>query len=95
MRVFLDGGARVAFLNKDNEFVFDDVEAGTHLIEVASPTHFYPSVRITVSATASTARLANFLAHPNRGPEVALPLLIRPIVDIKYFKEREVRPGGN
>eukprot|EP00123_Amoebidium_parasiticum_P022077 comp7918_c0_seq1/m.3478 comp7918_c0_seq1/g.3478 ORF comp7918_c0_seq1/g.3478 comp7918_c0_seq1/m.3478 type:complete len:203 (-) comp7918_c0_seq1:291-899(-) len=89
VRVLLDGGAQVAFLDAENNFSFKDVSEGWHLVEVSNPAHVYHTARVWVSKEQVKARIANFLGRPDRGIEVNYPLHLRPTSEIHYFKERE------
>jgi hypothetical protein len=43
-RVLLDGGAAVAVPRKNGAFVFNNVSAGTHLVEVHHVNHMFEPV---------------------------------------------------
>ena len=86
----VDGGARreESFLRADGSFEIDNVEAGTHLLEVFAIGLQFPQFRVDVSAR-SGATLRVSLVENKRFilPE---PLVLRPIfADIEYYEVRE------
>eukprot|EP00124_Ichthyophonus_hoferi_P004936 Ihof_evm3s617 gene=Ihof_evmTU3s617 len=89
IRVTLNAGERVAFLDSENYFFFSNVHPGNYVLEVASPVHVYNTLRIVVENDSYTARIANFLASPDTGLELLQPLHLRPIDKIKFFQERQ------
>ena len=44
----LNHGEREAFLSPTGSFRFEDVAAGTHLVEVVSPDYLYNALRVEV-----------------------------------------------
>ncbi|KAF6158091.1 hypothetical protein GIB67_014885 [Kingdonia uniflora] len=77
VKIILNGGQKVSFPRPDGYFSFQNVPAGTHLIEVSSIGYFFSPVRVDVSArnagsiqatlTENRRSLSELVLEPLRG----------------------------
>ncbi|CAI9755774.1 unnamed protein product [Fraxinus pennsylvanica] len=85
VKVILNGGQRVTFLRPEGYFSFQDVPAGTHLIEVAAIGYIFSPVRIDVSAR-NPGKVQAALTENRR---VLSELVLEPLREEQYYEIRE------
>lgn len=84
-KVVLNGGQHVTFLKPDGYFSFNNVPAGTHLIEVAAIGYFFSPVRVDVSAR-NPGKVQAALTENRRGLN---ELVLEPFKEEQYYEIRE------
>eukprot|EP00270_Netrium_digitus_P006441 TRINITY_DN1892_c0_g1_i1.p1 TRINITY_DN1892_c0_g1~~TRINITY_DN1892_c0_g1_i1.p1 ORF type:complete len:206 (-),score=71.28 TRINITY_DN1892_c0_g1_i1:304-921(-) len=87
VKIFLDGGERVAFPRTDGRFSLHGVSAGTHLLEVAAIGVFFPPVRLDVSARLNGQVRAAMAEDPST--LLPDPLVLIPARTEEYYEKRE------
>ncbi|XP_047323410.1 ER membrane protein complex subunit 7 homolog [Impatiens glandulifera] len=85
VKVILNGGKRVSFLSTDGYFSFNDIPAGTHLIEVNAIGYFFSPVRVDVSAR-YPSKVKAALTENRKGLN---ELVLEPMNEEHYFEIRE------
>ncbi|KAL3497333.1 hypothetical protein ACH5RR_040065 [Cinchona calisaya] len=85
VKVVLNGGQRVTFLQPDGYFSFHNVRAGTHLIEVDAIGYFFSPVRVDVSAR-HPGKVQAALTENRRGLS---ELVLEPLREEHYYEIRE------
>ncbi|KAF5456761.1 hypothetical protein F2P56_026206 [Juglans regia] len=85
IKVVLNGGQRVTLLRPDGYFSFDNVPAGTHLIEVDAIGYFFSPVRVDVSAR-NPGKVQATLTENRRGLS---ELVLEPLREEQYYEIRE------
>ncbi|XP_039054878.1 ER membrane protein complex subunit 7 homolog [Hibiscus syriacus] len=85
IKVILNGGQIVSYLRPDGYFSFQNIPAGTHLIEVAAIGYFFSPVRVDVSAR-NPGKVQAALTENRRGLS---ELVLEPLRDEKYYEIRE------
>ncbi|GMH12460.1 hypothetical protein Nepgr_014301 [Nepenthes gracilis] len=85
VKVILNGGEKVTFLRLDGYFSFQNVPAGTHLIEVAANGYFFSPVRVDVSAR-NPGKVQAALTETRRGLS---ELVLEPLREEEYYEIRE------
>jgi hypothetical protein len=87
MKVVLNGGEQVSFVRQqDGSFLFEDVPAGTHLLEVVAPGYFFSPVRVDVSSRLAGQIRASYVEGPHR---VSDALVLEPRQEENYYEVRE------
>jgi hypothetical protein len=87
VKVVLDGGQQVAFIRQhDGSFAFEDVPAGTHLLEVVALGYFFSPVRVDVSSRLAGKIRASYTEGPRR---ISDSLVIEPRHEETYYEVRE------
>ncbi|ONK78931.1 uncharacterized protein A4U43_C01F1120 [Asparagus officinalis] len=85
IKVILNGGQRVSFVQRDGYFSFYNVPAGTHLIEVTAPGYFFSPVRVDISAR----NPGNVQAALTENKRALQELVLEPLAEEKYYETRE------
>ncbi|GAA0141832.1 hypothetical protein LIER_02884 [Lithospermum erythrorhizon] len=85
VKVILNGGQRITFLRPDGYFSFQNVPAGTHLIEVSSLGYIFSPVRVDVSAR-NPGKVQAALTENRRGLN---ELVLEPLREEQYYEVRE------
>ncbi|OAY53647.1 ER membrane protein complex subunit 7 homolog [Manihot esculenta] len=85
VKVILNGGQGITSLRPDGYFSFNNVPAGTHLIEVAAVGYFFSPVRVDVSARFQ-GKIQAALTENRRGLS---ELVLEPLRDEQYYEIRE------
>ncbi|XAR70999.1 hypothetical protein NMG60_11028068 [Bertholletia excelsa] len=85
VKVILNGGQKVTFLKPDGYFSFENVPAGTHLIEVTAIGFFFSPVRVDVSARNPGKVQAALTENRKRLTE----LVLEPLREEQYYEIRE------
>ncbi|ESR63616.1 hypothetical protein CICLE_v10009464mg [Citrus x clementina] len=85
VKVVLNGGEHVTFLRPDGYFSFQNMSAGTHLIEVAAIGYFFSPVRVDVSAR-HPGKVQAALTETRRGLN---ELVLEPLREEQYYEIRE------
>ncbi|KAJ8751645.1 hypothetical protein K2173_025803 [Erythroxylum novogranatense] len=85
VKVILNGGQNVTFLRPDGYFSFNNVPAGTHLIEVSAVGYFFSPVRVDVSAR-FPGKVQAALTENRRGLN---ELVLEPLSEEQYYEIRE------
>nr|KJB06384.1 hypothetical protein B456_001G035100 [Gossypium raimondii] len=85
VKVILNGGQIVTYLRPDGYFSFQNIPAGTHLIEVAAIGYFFSPVRVDVSAR-NPGKVQAALTENRRGLS---ELVLEPLRDEQYYEIRE------
>jgi len=87
-----DGEQYQAFLRKDGVFIFDEVGAGSYLLQVLSTQYSFSNVRIDVSSR-NNGQVRAFKAEPGSSSKEAAvlpyPLKLEPDRIMDYFMVRE------
>jgi len=87
MKVVLNGGEQVSFVRQqDGSFLFEDVPAGTHLLEVVAPGYFFSPVRVDVSSRLAGQVRASYVEGPRR---ISDALVLEPRQEENYYEVRE------
>ncbi|EPS67839.1 hypothetical protein M569_06933, partial [Genlisea aurea] len=85
VKIILNGGQKVTFLRPDGYFSFNNLPAGTHLIEVAAIGYFFSPVRVDVSAR-HPGKVQVALTENRR---VLSELVLEPMREEQYYEARE------
>ncbi|KAH9799005.1 EamA domain-containing protein [Citrus sinensis] len=85
VKVVLNGGEHVTFLRPDGYFSFQNMSAGTHLIEVAAIGYFFSPVRVDVSAR-HPGKVQAALTETRRGLN---ELVLEQLREEQYYEIRE------
>ncbi|KAJ3163519.1 hypothetical protein HDU86_000099 [Geranomyces michiganensis] len=89
-KVTLNGGQYVAYIEDDGSFIFPDVPAGSHILQVSSNMYSFEQVRIDVTPAGVIASLTHTGASWNKqGPPVLVPLVLQPRGKFDFFVPRE------
>uniref|UniRef100_H2ZH01 Endoplasmic reticulum membrane protein complex subunit 7 n=1 Tax=Ciona savignyi TaxID=51511 RepID=H2ZH01_CIOSA len=87
--IIMDGGLYKCFMKSDGSFSFHNVETGSYVIEVLSPSYMFEPVRVDISSKGKVrARKLNNL-KPSSVTLVKYPLDLKPLGLMKYFQQRE------
>ncbi|KAL3161612.1 hypothetical protein ABBQ32_010470 [Trebouxia sp. C0010 RCD-2024] len=82
----LNGGYELqAFPTVDGSFLFPEVPAGTHMLDVISVDLLFPQVRLDVDGGTGNVAAA-YANNPMQG--LPSPLIIRPLARAEYFERR-------
>ncbi|KAJ3308150.1 Diphthamide biosynthesis protein 2 [Blyttiomyces sp. JEL0837] len=91
-KVYLDGGSRVAFVEDDGSFTFDDVSPGSHLLEVIHKGYMFDKVRVMITSEGTTASIhVDGTSWATVGPPLQYPLILPAKASFSkhYFVPRE------
>ncbi|KNC98478.1 uncharacterized protein SPPG_06179 [Spizellomyces punctatus DAOM BR117] len=90
VKVWINGGQLVAYVEEDGSFTLPDVPEGTHLLEVASHLYHFDKIRLDVSPTAVMASITySGMGWSKLGPLVLTPLALSPRGKYDFFVPRE------
>uniref|UniRef100_A0A1D1XHR1 UPF0480 protein At4g32130 n=1 Tax=Anthurium amnicola TaxID=1678845 RepID=A0A1D1XHR1_9ARAE len=85
VKIILNGGQRVTFARPNGYFSFDNVPAGTHLVEVSAMGYFFSPVRVDVSAR-NPGKIQAALTENRRALS---ELVLEPLREEQYYEVRE------
>jgi hypothetical protein len=86
-RVHLDGGERVSLVTPEGFFLFENVSAGLHALDVIAAEAIYPSLVVDVSQQAVESAL-EFHYLGAMGLPARLPMQISPVAASVHFDPR-------
>ncbi|XP_078439482.1 ER membrane protein complex subunit 7 homolog [Wolffia australiana] len=85
VKIILNGGQRVTFARQNGFFSFDNVPAGTHLIEVSAMGFLFSPVRVDISAK-NPGKIQAALTENRRALS---ELILEPMREEQYYEVRE------
>eukprot|EP00455_Lapot_gusevi_P019074 TRINITY_DN2052_c0_g1_i3.p1 TRINITY_DN2052_c0_g1~~TRINITY_DN2052_c0_g1_i3.p1 ORF type:complete len:209 (-),score=64.35 TRINITY_DN2052_c0_g1_i3:43-669(-) len=85
-RILLNGGEYVAIPKADGSFTFQDVPAGTYLLDASHIDYLFEPIRVDVSAKENGRVKAMSVSRRER---LSYPLSVKPVQQAQYFQVRE------
>ena len=88
-RILVNYGQYLGFVQRDGSFVVSNLPAGSYLVEVTNPDHFYEPIRVDITSKGKTrARKVNYI-QSSAVHQLNYPLRLKAKNAYKYFQMRE------